>query len=329
MARGKIDVQQIGWSEAIAESIKIGTTTLGDELVTNGTFDSDASGWTMEGDWAYDSGKITKSAGSDTYATITQTISGVDSGTLYILQFTISNVSTAASMLVNLASNTARPSTSPMYTGYDGAGTYTQLIKADGQLLEIAPVGASSALSIDSISLKKVYTLADGQVAIWSSQEEDGLESSLHITSEDGTTHTFGEKVAINSFNSRGGLLSIHSTSSAGEDYIQFHKDAHGFVDWAIRGDGNDLLIRQNPEGTPIDLVTFLYDAYGTPKVGIGTTSPTEVLDIDADAIRLRDSQTPASATATGTAGMICWDTNYVYVCVATNTWKRSALSTW
>lgn len=63
--------------------------------------------------------------------------------------------------------------------------------------------------------------------------------------------------------------------------------------------------------------------------VGIGTAGPTEGLDINADAIRVRSSQTPASASATGTAGTICWDANYFYVCVATNTWKRAALATW
>ena len=38
---------------------------------------------------------------------------------------------------------------------------------------------------------------------------------------------------------------------------------------------------------------------------------------------------TPASATATGTTGEIQWDSNYIYVCIATNTWKRVAISTW
>jgi len=37
----------------------------------------------------------------------------------------------------------------------------------------------------------------------------------------------------------------------------------------------------------------------------------------------------PASASATGTAGEVAWDADYVYVCVATDTWKRAALSTW
>jgi hypothetical protein len=29
----------------------------------------------------------------------------------------------------------------------------------------------------------------------------------------------------------------------------------------------------------------------------------------------------------TGTAGQITWDADYIYVCVATNTWKRAALA--
>lgn len=37
----------------------------------------------------------------------------------------------------------------------------------------------------------------------------------------------------------------------------------------------------------------------------------------------------PASATATGALGEIRYDANYMYVCVATNTWKRSAITTW
>lgn len=40
-------------------------------------------------------------------------------------------------------------------------------------------------------------------------------------------------------------------------------------------------------------------------------------------------SSTPASAGATGTTGTIVWDADYVYVCTATNTWKRAAIATW
>jgi len=40
-------------------------------------------------------------------------------------------------------------------------------------------------------------------------------------------------------------------------------------------------------------------------------------------------NKTPASATASGEKGEICFDTSYVYVCIATNTWKRASISTW
>jgi hypothetical protein len=37
----------------------------------------------------------------------------------------------------------------------------------------------------------------------------------------------------------------------------------------------------------------------------------------------------PATASSNGTAGVIARDSNYIYVCVANNTWKRSLLETW
>jgi hypothetical protein len=64
-------------------------------------------------------------------------------------------------------------------------------------------------------------------------------------------------------------------------------------------------------------------------NVGIGTTSPTTLLDVNADTVRVRTARTPASASATGATGEICWDANYIYVCTATNTWRRSAISSW
>lgn len=40
-------------------------------------------------------------------------------------------------------------------------------------------------------------------------------------------------------------------------------------------------------------------------------------------------SSAPGSAGATGTQGDIAYDSSYVYICVANNTWKRAALTTW
>lgn len=37
----------------------------------------------------------------------------------------------------------------------------------------------------------------------------------------------------------------------------------------------------------------------------------------------------PASSSAAGTAGQIAYDADYFYVCVATNTWRRTPISDW
>jgi hypothetical protein len=45
--------------------------------------------------------------------------------------------------------------------------------------------------------------------------------------------------------------------------------------------------------------------------------------------VMIGPAETPASATATGVTGQIAWDANYIYICTATNTWKRVAIATW
>jgi hypothetical protein len=55
----------------------------------------------------------------------------------------------------------------------------------------------------------------------------------------------------------------------------------------------------------------------------------TAALDINGDTLRVRTARTPASATAPGNVGDFCWDSTYLYVCTAANTWRRISHSTW
>ncbi|KMO16252.1 hypothetical protein [Methylobacterium platani] len=52
-------------------------------------------------------------------------------------------------------------------------------------------------------------------------------------------------------------------------------------------------------------------------------------LQVAGGTFRVLSPSTPASATAPCAAGTMTWDAGYAYVCVATNTWKRSPLATW
>lgn len=44
---------------------------------------------------------------------------------------------------------------------------------------------------------------------------------------------------------------------------------------------------------------------------------------------QIQNPKTPASSSASGNQGDICWDSNYIYICVASNTWKKAYISTW
>jgi len=59
------------------------------------------------------------------------------------------------------------------------------------------------------------------------------------------------------------------------------------------------------------------------------TVDSSQKIIIAKDTLNIATQKTQASAGAAGVKGDICHDTNYIYVCTATNTWKRSAIATW
>lgn len=72
--------------------------------------------------------------------------------------------------------------------------------------------------------------------------------------------------------------------------------------------------------------------------VGIHTDAPTTSLDIAGNTrvrnslivegtLQLSNSTPPVTLDAEGTVGQVTWDNNYIYICVATDTWKRAGLS--
>jgi hypothetical protein len=64
-------------------------------------------------------------------------------------------------------------------------------------------------------------------------------------------------------------------------------------------------------------------------KANIASPAFTGNVSTSGDSIRIDTAKTPSSAADTGTTGQIAWDSSYIYVCTATDTWKRSAIATW
>lgn len=101
--------------------------------------------------------------------------------------------------------------------------------------------------------------------------------------------------------------------------------NAYGLKVFDVTGTGTVT----NNYGVYIDSLTKGTNDYAIYTAGTTQSYFGGKIDSEADTIRLRTAKTPASATAAGNAGDICWDANYLYICVATNTWRRVAHATW
>ena len=86
---------------------------------------------------------------------------------------------------------------------------------------------------------------------------------------------------------------------------------------WTVGGGAGDIVFDQKGDSCTLQFINTAWYIVSNNGCGFGNTIP-----VIAAAI-------PASASATGKAGSIAYDSTYLYVCISTNTWKRVALATW
>lgn len=64
-------------------------------------------------------------------------------------------------------------------------------------------------------------------------------------------------------------------------------------------------------------------------STGLGAATLEIIGTLITDNFRLINSSPPATQNAPGALGQFAIDSNYIYVCTATNTWKRAPISGW
>ena len=163
----------------------------------------------------------------------------------------------------------------------------------------------------------------------YTSKYSAGYDVDTHTSSINKVSTNTGS-IGVSTYNtrSRGTLavpLIVQDTDILSTDF------ATGFdgLDYAIGGYTRFLV-----SGTPT--TDAMPTKYEIATSGAGSQAPTTRVTIgatgttfNADNIIINTSKTPATATDTGTTGQICWDSGFIYVCTATNTWVRSAITTW
>ena len=115
------------------------------------------------------------------------------------------------------------------------------------------------------------------------------------------------------------------------QDLEIYHDASNSYI--KDTGTGNlvieatDFILKSSGTGSYIEAKSGVTELYHSNSKKFETTSTGTKTTGQMDLAALNTA--PASASATGTLGEIRYTADYIYVCTATNTWKRTALSTW
>jgi hypothetical protein len=178
-----------------------------------------------------------------------------------------------------------------------------------------ASITAFNGVGIESNASTKTFTIADDPVKT-TEVEMNGVTMSTvetygTVSGKSGNYVNFTNKVNFEQIAEFQDGLLVDGGNVQFENPVTF---VDGFVGQGIFDIGSGAI--EFSSYTPPSTTDRLY------RVG-------SALHYSGEELGRVSNGTPASATATGTTGEIQWDANYIYVCVATNTWKRVAISTW
>jgi hypothetical protein len=165
--------------------------------------------------------------------------------------------------------------------------------------------GTYGALSLSTGGTKRLQIDASGNVGI-------------------GTTSP-AMPLSVKADLSRNAIQIINGGSGTEEGRLYWYASNASTIRAGISGQENGLVFFHGAGVTERARI----DSSGRLLVGTGSDSGGALFQVNGDRIRVGTAKTPATSGATGTTGEIAWDADYIYVCTATNTWKRSAIATW
>ena len=109
--------------------------------------------------------------------------------------------------------------------------------------------------------------------------------------------------------------------------------DGAGNVTWTTvsggGGGGANVTISDTAPGSASVGDLWWESDTGRLKIRYQDTDSTQWVDANPPLSPALSSDAPTTASSSGTAGDIRYDADYVYICIATNTWKRAAIATW
>ncbi|MBK9580261.1 MAG: hypothetical protein IPO40_24615 [Fibrobacteres bacterium] len=212
-----------------------------------------------------------------------------------------------------------RDGTTSLHMGYraDGANPTGLFIRATNSLpLIFGTTGVNEAVSVNN----------SGNLGVGTNSANTPIEVSKSDTN---TTITTGNNSAIrvtNTNTTNDNMSEVaFTTNDTGGTNLRVASVVGVNISHTVGAMSGALAFLTRSAGTFAERMRLSAAGF----LGLGTNNPTAMLDVNSDIIRIRTAKTPASASATGNAGDICWDSGFIYICVATNTWERAPIASW
>lgn len=207
--------QSLFWDNSLKNLLI--SDTLGSELITNGTFTGNATGWSLGSGWTYSSNTVVHSANGTNLLQPSTALTTIIAGYEYQYSIDISSL-TVGSTTVTVGGVTLGT--------FSANGTYTgKFVATSNANLVFTPTN-TSRFTVDNVSIKR---LSGGTVSAGTYYGDTfhGLKSALGATTptdsfiaENGTSATSGSVQVSPSFRWRGKAWNTSSSQSKNIDFL-------------------------------------------------------------------------------------------------------------
>ena len=175
-----------------------------------------------------------------------------------------------------------------------------------GLSIQAYDIGAGSGASFNRL---RMVTSANEQLSWLTGYYSTAANSLIAQANSQGKTRNATTSIQAASDAGYAADANIAATQGAKDAYVAASINAAAASTVSVKADSTEI-----GDGGTTNYAQFA--ANGT-------------LTMAGSAVIVHTEKTPASASAAGVKGEICYDSSYIYACTATNTWKRIAIATW
>lgn len=246
------------------------SSTLGSELITNGTFTGNATGWSVGSGWAYSSNAVVHSSNGTSAIQPSTALTTVLAGYEYQYSVTVSAL-TVGTVTLSVGGVTI--------AAFSANGTYTgKLLATSNANLTLTPTN-TARLTVDDVSLKRISggtSIAGSSFGTTFTSVQGALNSTTAagFVADNPTSATSGQQQASPSFLRRGRLWNSGAGSSQPfevQDYVIGSSSSSPYGKWFMQHRANNgawtefLSYDTNPLGEGLTI---------TPMQSLGNGSP-------------------------------------------------------